>query len=122
MQSAGDGTEGNSGLFERGGDGNQGAFSDDSGAETCVFWSRFDRTGKLGLYDNPACDSIFCEATGTDVAKIRLKWYNSKDYNIVKEGETDVETEDSEKTEESEACETALQRTSEAYVTQGAEA
>lgn len=43
-------------------------------------------------------------------------------YNFVKEGETDVETEDSEKTEEGKAGENASQGTIEAYVAQRAEA
>ena len=36
-------------------------------------------------------------------------------YKFVKEGETDVKTEDSEKTEEGKACEITLQRTCKAY-------
>ena len=43
-------------------------------------------------------------------------------YNFVKEGETYVETEDSEKTEEGKAGENASQGTIEAYVAQRAEA
>ena len=43
-------------------------------------------------------------------------------YKFVKEGETDVETEDSEKTEEGKAGENASQGTIEAYVAQRAEA
>lgn len=39
-------------------------------------------------------------------------------YKFVKEGETDVETEDSEKTEEGKAGENDSQGTGEAYVTQ----
>lgn len=39
-------------------------------------------------------------------------------YKFVKEGETDVKTEDSEKTEEGKACEITLQRTCKAYVAQ----
>lgn len=42
-------------------------------------------------------------------------------YKFVKEGETDVKTEDSEKTEEGKACEITLQRTCKAYVAQRAE-
>ena len=41
-------------------------------------------------------------------------------YKFVKEGETDVETEDSEKTEEGKAGENASQGTIEAYVAQRA--
>ena len=118
MQSAGDGAEGNTGVLECCRDDNQGTFCNDSGAETCLFRRGTYGTNQLGLHDDSADGGLFREAARTDVAKIRLKWYNFKDYNNVKEGENDVKTEDSEKTEEGKAGENASQGTGEAYVAQ----